>query len=118
MESVRLSALRTIVLMHARNLAGMVESFTDFGLCRLLVRNTLDFWVYRLLLSYTFLRAFTRSGWTVRLPWTPGCYGAFEDKQRILQFHNGFSPFILVAFSGSVIRQLHQKNEPWKKKQY
>jgi hypothetical protein len=61
MESVRLSALRTIVLMHARNLAGMVESFTDFGLCRLLVRNTLDFWVYRLLLSYTFLRAFTRT---------------------------------------------------------
>jgi len=36
----------------------------------------------------------------------------------MLQLHDWFLPFFLIAAAGSAIQQLHMKQEPWKKKQF
>jgi hypothetical protein len=54
----------------------------------------------------------------VPLPWTHGYYGTFLERERMLQLHDWFFPFLLIAVAGSVIEQLHKKKEPWAKKQF
>jgi hypothetical protein len=45
-------------------------------------------------------------------------YGTFLERQKLLQLHDWFLPFLLIAVTGSAIQQVHQKKEPWKKKQF
>jgi len=33
----------------------------------------------------------------------------------MLQLHDWFFPFLLIAAAGAVIEQLHKKKEPWTK---
>jgi hypothetical protein len=40
------------------------------------------------------------------------------ERERMLQLHDWFFPFFLIAAAGSVIQQLHKKNESWTKKQF
>jgi hypothetical protein len=78
-------------------------------------------WSFALIGYYSSARSFGPSpqrGWTVPLPWTHGYYGTFLERQRMLQLHDWFFPFILIAAAGSVIQQPHKKKEPWTKKQF
>jgi hypothetical protein len=40
------------------------------------------------------------------------------ERQTMLQLHDWFFPFLLIAATGSAIQQLHKKKEPWTKKQF
>jgi hypothetical protein len=78
-------------------------------------------WTFAFIGYYSSARSFGPSperGWTVLLPWTYGHYGTFEDNQRMLQFDGWFLPFVLAVFAGTRIRQLHEKDEPWRKRQF
>jgi len=78
-------------------------------------------WSFGLIGYYTLTRPYgplPQRGWNVPLPWTHGFYGTFQEKQQLLQLHDWFFPFLLVAVVGSVIQQLHKKKEPWTKKQF
>jgi hypothetical protein len=78
-------------------------------------------WTFAFIGYYSSARSFGPSperGWTVPLPWTHGYYGTFQDKQRMLQFDDWFLPSLMVALIGSAIKQRHEKNEPWKNRQF
>jgi hypothetical protein len=78
-------------------------------------------WSLALIGYYSSARSFGPSpqrGWTVPLPWTHGYYGTFLERERMLQLHDWFFPFLLIAVAGSVIEQLHKKKEPWTNKQF
>ena len=57
-------------------------------------------------------------GWTFRLHWTHGAYGTFEENEQLLQLHSWGIPFIFVVIAGWSIQRFHEKNEPWREKQF
>jgi hypothetical protein len=78
-------------------------------------------WTLGFIGYYSSTRSFGPSpqrGWTVPLPWTHGYYGTLEDKQRMLRFFDWFLPFLLSAAAGTMIKQRHEKKEPWNSKRF
>jgi hypothetical protein len=58
------------------------------------------------------------AGWFTDQLANSSYYGTFLEKQTMLQLHDWFFPFLLIAATGSAIQQLHKKKEPWTKKQF
>ena len=58
-------------------------------------------------------------GWTSPLRWTHDFDGTFEENQQLLQSFNwGWWSFWVLGARGMWIRLLHEKKEPWRKKQF
>jgi hypothetical protein len=54
--------------------------------------------------------------WTEPLRWTHGHYGTHAENEQQLRLFNWEFPFLIVLTAGAAIRQLHEKNEPWRAK--
>ena len=78
-------------------------------------------WFNGLYVSYTSRGPYgpvPERGWTFPLRWTQGFYGTFEENQQLLQLFNWGWWSFWVLWAGIWIRLLHEKKEPWRKKQF